>query len=104
MTDTGLMDPTVIMYHPAILIHYNRHRLNRVFISGTMADGIEILRNDAYSNCRLSYSDISHNMGTRFFLICTLSMVGSKGKFIMLVKVWYMMKFYVLDKRTLSLV
>ncbi len=63
ITDTGLMDPTVILYSPAIHIDYNRHRLERLTITRTMADGIEIVRNDPYSNCKLSHSHIANNMG-----------------------------------------
>ena len=68
ITDTGLMDPTVVLYAPAIHIDYNRHRLERLTITRAMADGIEIVRNDAYSNCKLSYSDITNNMGMYKFV------------------------------------
>ena len=68
ITDTGLMDPTVVLYAPAIHIDYNRHRLERLTITRGMADGIEIVRNDAYSNCKLSYSDITNNMGVYEFV------------------------------------
>lgn len=59
----GLMDPTAILYSPALRIDYNIHTLEHLNIIDNQDDGVEILRNDVYANARITHSTISRNFG-----------------------------------------
>jgi hypothetical protein len=61
--EAGLLDPTALLYSPAISIDYNVHILERLHIHDNIATGLEILHNDAYANAKLAYSVVERNFG-----------------------------------------
>ena len=63
ITRAGLMDPTAIIYSPALRIDYNIHTLEYLQIIDNVDDGVEILRNDVYANARISHSTVARNFG-----------------------------------------
>ncbi len=64
VTEAGLMDPTLIIYSPAIKISYNVHTMENLLITGNEHDGMEIMKNDVYTNAAIRHSVISNNLGT----------------------------------------
>lgn len=63
ITEAGLLDPSAIMYAPAIQLDYNVHVLQYLRVHNNMASGIEIFLNRPYSNPRIANSVISYNWG-----------------------------------------
>jgi hypothetical protein len=80
VSHAGLMDPAAILFSPAIKISYNTHTLEHLIIEDNMADGLEIMKNDVFSNTKLAHSVVRNNFGngvasrTSFFEVyfCTL--------------------------------
>lgn len=81
------MDPATAVYAPAIKIDYNVHMMENLNISGNMADGLQVMHNDVYSNARLIGSLVENNLGNgvtvrgSFFELfnCTLRGNGKAG-------------------------
>lgn len=59
----GLLDPTALLYSPALRIDYNIHTVERLHVRDNTATGIEILANDVYANAKVAHSVLSNNFG-----------------------------------------
>ena len=63
ITRAGLMDPSIVLYTPALKIDYNVHTLENLHIVDNLADGLQIMHNDVYANTRLVHSTVERNFG-----------------------------------------
>ena len=61
--EAGLLDPTALLYSPAVTIDYNVHTLEYLNIHNNVATGLEILHNDAYARAKITHSTIKDNFG-----------------------------------------
>jgi len=63
ISGAGLMDPSSVLYAPALKVDYHVHSLDHLVISDNSADGLVIMHNDVYSNARLTHSVVRNNTG-----------------------------------------